>query len=262
MELSVEITQDMHGTIAITDYTKNPEFARYLDEDAEEFSQGFTTFKYSKTMSITSLFYEPSTGEEVVKTVFTPHDRMPSIDETADSVRIPIDKDGYYIVYHIVLPTLDWLENDVYDNENLKQYNHIYVTDGSNILKYDLSSHTAYIVDIKEVAELNSCYSDDYKGTISKANFDIFSTVKLKECFIRLSRDLFNYCPDNCQRADSQLRFRRDFIWMTYNVITFYLQDHMYIDAQNILELTTGCNSFCENESKSSLKNADCGCRH
>ena len=261
MELSVEITQDLDGTIAITDYTKNPEFARYLPEDAVEFSGGFDSFKYSKTVSITSLFYESSKEEQLVTTVYTKHDVLPSADETADSIRIPINKDGYYIVHHIVLPTLDWLENDVYDNENLAQYNHIYVSDGCNILKYNRETSTAYIVDVKEVIECNSCYSIDYKGTISKSSFDVFSTAKLKECYIRLSKALFDYCPDRCEQADSQLRFKRDFVWMTYNVILFYLQDHLYIDAQNVLELTTGCNSFCEQTHEPSLKNADCGCR-
>ena len=89
-----------------------------MDEDAPEFSGGFTTFKYSKTVSITSLFYESSKEESVMKTVYTPHDKLPSVNETADSIRIPIDKDGYYIVHHLVLPTLDWLE-EVHDDENL-----------------------------------------------------------------------------------------------------------------------------------------------
>ena len=260
MELSVEITQDLDGTIAITDYTKNPEFGRYLDEDAPEFSGGFTTFKYSKTVSITSLFYESSKEESVMKTVYTPHDKLPSVNETADSIRIPIDKDGYYIVHHLVLPTLDWLE-EVHDDENLAQYNHIYVSDGCDVFKYDKETSTAYPVDIKEIVELNNCYSTDYKGTISKASFDLFSIAKLKECYIRLSKALFDYCPGECEKADSQLRFKRDFVWMTYNVILFYLQDHLYIDAQNVLEQTTGCNSFCEQMSDTSLKNADCGCR-
>lgn len=259
MDLSVEIKQDFDGTIAITDYTKNPEFGQYLDEDGgSDYSiEFFDRFKYSDTVSITVLKYEHSVEEQLIKTIYTKHDILPP-ENTADSIRIPIEKDGYYTVHQIVLPTLDWLEK-VVDDENLPSYSHIYISDGCGVLKYNSQNHTAYPVEIEEVIQLNNCYSDDYKGTISKSSFDLFSIALLKQCYINISKDLFDKCPSNCNNLESSVRFKRDFIWMTLNVINFYLEDNMYIDAQNVLEETITCNSFCDNIS-AAAKKSDCGC--
>lgn len=266
MKLSVEIKQDFDGTIAITDYTKNPEFGQYLDEDGVEFSQGFDHFKYSKTISIAVLKYEHGADDDLT-TLYYKHTELPSEDETADSIRIPITRDGYYTVHYLVLPTLDWLEEVVTAEENLDEsernlpkYNHIYITDGCGILKYNTENSTAYPVEIEEVLQINSCYSEDYKGTISKSSFDLFSIALLRQCYIDISKQLFDKCPSNCDQLDSSIRFKRDFIWMTLNVINFYLQDNMYIDAQNVLEETMTCNSFCRNISQLERDKGGCGC--
>lgn len=264
MDLQVEIKQDFDGTIAITDFTKDLSFSTpdkngYLTEDTTSFVS-FTRFRYSDTISITVLMYEPSSGEELVETVYTKHDILPSQYEGADSIRIPIYKDGFYVVHQLVLPTLDWLEEHA-DLEDLNQYNHIYISDGCSILKYNVEEKTAYPVDVKEVLEINCCYTQDYRGTVSRKSFDLFSTSKLKQCYINISKELFKYCPGStCDELDPLVRFRRDFIWMTLNVINFYLDDNMFIDAQNVLEETMTCNQFCRESDPSNIKNSSCGC--
>ena len=269
MDLQVEIKQDFDGTIAITDFTKDLMFSTaekngYLTEDSENFVYSdflsYTRFKYSDTITMTVLTYQPSTGEEVVKTIFTQHTELPSEYESTDSIRIKIEKDGYYIIHHIVLPTLQWLENHV-DNEELANYSHIYVCDGCDILKYNVEENTAYHVDYKEVIEINNCYNNDYRGTVSRKSFDLFNTANLKQCYINISKELFKYCPGGtCDKMDELIRFKRDFVWMTLIIINFYLDDNMFIDAQNILEETMACNQFCYQSDPNNIKKSSCGC--
>ena len=47
-----------------------------------------------------------------------------------------IDKDGYYTLYHMVIPTIDWLEDRLTNEEyDMGVYEGIYVTDCANIYK-------------------------------------------------------------------------------------------------------------------------------
>lgn len=243
MNLSVEIKPDFEGTISITDYTR--EFDEYVNEDVQEVLPRYFNFKYSQTCTINVLKYVSSNGEELMNVFFSSH-----ISE-ADSLRIPLPKDGYYIVEHFVLPTVDWLNN--VKDQDLSIYNGIYITDGSNIYKY--LSNELYVVNPIEVMEVNP-----ENTTISIVKYKVFSIDRLKHCYTKIARNILNSYGGRCSSIDSVDRFNRDFLWMTLNVISYYLEWGKYSEAQLVLE-SLGCYNFCPDEGIFNVENTSCGCK-
>lgn len=247
MKLAVEVSPDFESAISLVDYSR--EFGEYLDEDLEVILPRYYNFKYSQTCSINVLKYLPSSGDEIVKVVYQPH-----ITE-ADSIRLPLIEDGYYTLTHIVLPTIDWL--DEVKEEDLSEYNYIYITDGKKVYLYkdeELREAT-----IEELLEINP-----YKTTISITEHEAFSMKHLQECYVKASLEILknyaNSCNNPCSGIDDQLRFNRDFLWMTINVIKYYLQWGMYKSAQSVLE-DLGCYDFCgDNSQDPNTKGKPCGC--
>jgi len=45
------------------------------------------------------------------------------------------------------------------------------------------------------------------------------------------AREILNSQVGQCNKIDDELRFNRDFLWMTLNVINFYLEDNYYSEA-------------------------------
>ena len=243
MNLSVEIKPDFEGTISITDYTKDTD--EYISEDVEEVLSQYYSFKYSETCTINLLKYASSKGEELINVLYSPHI------SDGDSIRIPLDKDGYYIVEHFILPTTDWLEK--VKDLDLSAYNAIYVTDGANVYKY--LSGELYVVNPLEVIEVNP-----YHTTISIAKYQVFSIDRLKHCYVETAKKIMDNYGGKCATIDDTDRFNRDFLWMTLNVISYYLEWDQYSNAQLVLE-NIGCNNLCPDTSGVQAKGKSCGCR-
>ena len=249
MKLSVEIKPDFKGTISITDYTRGITPEEYISEeqDQEEGLISYHKFKYSQTCTINVLKYISVKEEQLLNVFYSPH-----IHES-DSIRIPLDRDGFYAIYHLVLPTIEWL--DVAKGDDLKHYNLIYVTDGHQIYKY--YDGNLFVVNPIEVIEVNP-----YNTTISISNFEIFSIDWLKHCYASASRQIMDAYRGKCPTIDSTMKFNRDFLWMTINVIEYYLEWGMYSEAQMVLE-DLRCHQFCpESTEISKDKKSPCGCRH
>lgn len=59
------------------------------------------------------------------------------------------------------------------------------------------------------------------------------------------------------------LIFKRDFVWMTINVIKYSVSLGQYAEAQRILEQVNTCNGFCDsinNKYKTLNRSSGCGC--
>lgn len=244
MKLSVEIKQDLENTISITDLTQ--ETTEYIPEDVEEVLLHYYNFKYSQTCTVNVLKSVTSQGEELVNTFYSLHTT------DSDSVRLILPHDGFYSVDHVVLPTIDWL--DAVRNEDLSEYLFIYVTDGINVYKY----HNEQLdkVDIEEVLQVNT-----ERTTISISRFKVFNLNGLKHCYVEASKNLLNNAILRCKSVDNELRFNRDFLWMTINVINYYLEWNQYTEAQIVLE-NLNCSNLCPKDTDSySSSNLGCGCR-
>ena len=246
MQLSAEVKQDFNGTIQVTDYTRDPVFDQYLNEDEQSVLLSYDKFKYSETCTINVIKYQSSKEEMLINVLYSLHT------EESDSMRIPLFKDGYYTIDHIVLPTLDWWEN--VKNMDLSYYSNIYVTDGFSIFKA-IDGELVH-VDSIEITEVNP-----ERTTISIQHFNVFNMSGLKHCYLSIARNILDDYPKHCQSVDPTLRFNRDFIWMTINVLLYYIEDSKYTEAQLIIE-QLNCYKFCPDAINFTNKSSSCGCSH
>jgi hypothetical protein len=92
------------------------------------------------------------------------------VEDELDEAFFRIDKDGYYVIDHIVLPTLEWLQQA--PEECFEHYDIIYVTDKEKI--YKVVENKLEECTLKEVIERNS------EGTtLMKCKVDVFFTGHL-----------------------------------------------------------------------------------
>ena len=108
-----------------------------------------------------------------------------------------IDKDGYYTLYHMVIPTIDWLEDRLTNEEyDMGVYEGIYVTDCANIYK---------VVDQQllpcSYEELMTTPSEN--TTISRCVRDLFYYHDLYYCYINLCNQVFNKYILSCPEKSS-----------------------------------------------------------
>lgn len=149
----------------------------------------------------------------------------------------PID-DGYYTLIQL----------EVYkevDQEILKKYGKIYVSDGKNL--YKVTSENTEIVNPLEVY-----YDKDFKA---KSEESFFSICLLKKCFIYLCEQLIGDEIEDFvyKKKEKEENFKKDFVWITYKILIYLINNCRYIEAQQILEIIEDCNGFCPQE-------YDCGC--
>lgn len=135
-----------NNQIQIKDLSQENDF--YLPEDVDsdfdlDIRYKEKVFKYSDTYTINYIQYTSTKQKDYLTTIFTSHDSF------LDEAYYDIPKDGYYTIFHFILPTVNWLE-DIVDrtiNGNLgflqeTSYT-LYVTDGCKI----------YIVDKEKLLE-------------------------------------------------------------------------------------------------------------
>lgn len=245
--------------IVVTDLTQKSN--EYINEEETEvevyYKQG--KFKYSETCTINILqknyfsIQEDNKKYKIINSYFTDHCSY------LDEQYIKLDKDGYYTIHHIILPTLEWLREELKKEDNITKYKDftIYVTDCKNIYKYCKESDSLEVINLELISQVN-CEDT----TISRICYDYFSICKLFECYIRLCKSLFNNINLRCINKNSnsdELTFNRDFLWMTINVIKYHLQKNEFLEAERILESINYCNGFCQQDIQVT-KSSGCGC--
>ena len=243
MNLTIEITPDYHGSIAVIDYTQETE---YINKEVEDLLPSYTRFKYLETCTIDVLNRIKADDVTSINTVFVPHDHP------MDSVRFTLPEDGYYSVDHVVLPTTEWLQS-VKDLDLSYYKNGIYVTDGYQCYIYRDGKKSP--VDIAEVLIVNPEYT-----TISIASYKVFSIDNLKHCYINLAKQILNSSV-KCNSIDPTVRFNRDFLLMTITAINFHLEEDEYSEAEIILERLS-CYNICGGVSHKPFNSRPCGCQH
>ena len=207
-------------------------------------------YKYSETNSIIVTKYISKDSEEKIKVQYFQHDNE------EETMSVNLSKDGNYITYYIILPSLVWLQNQL-ENENniLDQYQSIYILDNSTIYKY--VNDELVEVSLDEIIERNP-----EETTISISSKISFSICYLNKCYISLCKSILNVTLTKCKNPDtSDLIFKRDYLWMTINVIKYLIENEQFMEAQNILDQVNSCNGFCQNYYRSNnIKTYGCGC--
>lgn len=249
MELNIKVCTDDTCKVIVRDDTEVGG-SGYLPESSSV--TVLNRFKYSDTVSIDVLQHNKTNNPEISVPVYTLHDKEIS------PITLPIGFDGWFSVYHIVLPSEDWFirEKDKQEGSSLSLYDVVYYSDGYGVFKYidgEVSS-----VELEEVIERNS------EGTtISKIDKNYVSICFLKKCYISLCQQIFNSrgfskCWDK-NSLDNDLIYRRDLVWMAINVIKYMTQFNQLAEAQRIIERIGGCNGLCKSEFRQ-LANHGCGC--
>ena len=241
MEFSIDIHTTLNGEIRIKDYSRD--YGQYIGESVEEVLITYDYYKYSQSVTLNSLTKVNVDGSKLLTSVFTEHSLT-----TDEECTFKVLKDGYYIIDHIVLPTLEWLEEASEDYKNY--YGTIYVSDGEKIFKV--------IEDKLEECSIEEVLERNIEGTtIKKCKIDVFYTGHLQNCYINYCKKLFDSLLNIC-RSGQEDTFARDFIWMTLNIIDYLIGFKQFMEAERLLSMFQTCGGFCNNEHNK--KGNYCGC--
>lgn len=237
-------------------------------------------YKYSDTVTIDIIVKVTTESSSILTTLVSPHTylskdgdvHITSLDENYYSP----SSDGYYQIYHLILPVYNSeLKNgekfkELLTNEEMVYYSAAYQDDNVTFYKNYVNSETA-ITNCYSIAVSQSNVQEEVVSTeniiqvcsdISKEVLDTFVICNLTNCYIKLSKELINGCNFRCvQNNDEELTFKRDFVWMTLNVINYLVEKGDFLEAQRILEKVNTCGGFCgTTSSSSSSSGSGCGC--
>lgn len=244
MEFSIDIHTHLNGEIIIEDFSR--EYGQYIDEDTTVITS-YDAYKYSESATLNCITKISKDTIKLIDVLLNEHD------EELDSCTFHVKQDGYYVVDHIILPTIKWLENS--SEEYISYYETIYVTDGERI--YKVIDDNLEECTIKEILERN------IEGTtIKKCKVDVFFTGHLQECYINYCKCLFNNLLVKCQSEENNdAIYARDFIWMTLNIIDYLIGFKQFMEAERLLSMFNSCGGFCNDKQLHGRKPGNyCGC--
>lgn len=220
-------------------------------------------YTYSQSVTVNTLSSVTSDGEETFKTYSVVDHTI----TTVDSTEFTLEKDGLYIVSHIILPSQLWL-NDVLskDAASLDKYNLIYY--------YNLETQKfyRYAAGISTEVEFSTIFATDatpptdvnaLTNTIIRADKNTFIMCYLNECFNNICKNLLKLLPHSCNKeklADDV--YKRDILWMAINTIKYCLDTSQLYEAQRFLEEITWCDSLCSSSTNLSNLSHGCGCNN
>lgn len=247
MELNINVTSDNYQ-IVVSD------ISNYYPEDSA--GKPYRDFKYSDTVSIDVLYNDMS--NEVYKgPVFTKHD-------TTDPINIPVDFDGYFKVVHIVMPNKEWFnrESSLTVASALDRYAIVFYSDGKTIYKYIKGDSPEQDINkeatIQEVLNVNTDNT-----TVLMTDKELVSICALRKCYVNLCQQIFEDRGfSNCwnkNKVDSELIYKRDLVWMAFNVIKYLTENEQLSEVNRIFEIIHGCNGLCNSSNLTSGTNG-CGC--
>ena len=87
----------------------------------------------------------------------------------------------------------------------------------------------------------------------------------LQQCYLNYCKNLFSEitktCDFLCKNQDlHDLMYKRDLLWMVLNIITYHTNLSQLNEAQRILEITMGCNNFCQGGYLYAKQRSSCEC--
>ena len=248
MELNINVTTSNKCQIVVSDISK------YYAADQP--GKPYRNFKYSDTISI-DVLYNDKSDKIYKKPIFTKHD-------TLEPINIPINFDGYFKVVHIVIPTIEWFnrEHSLTEASALDQYSIVYYSDGKNIYKYIRGETPEQ--DINQRATIQEVLNANIDiTTVLMTEKELVSICFLRKCYVNLCQQIFEDRRfSNCwnkNKVDSELVYKRDLVWMAFNVIKYLTEREQLSEVNRIFEIIHGCNGLCNSSNLISSTNG-CGC--
>lgn len=238
MEFEVDIHATDNGDIIVNDLSK--EYGQYLGENVTE--KVYDKYKYSECNTLNAILKVTTNTITVIDVLLDDH----STD--IDSSSFKVVDDGYYVVEHIIIPTMNWVMkyDDISDN-----FDTVYTTDGEKVYKYINNEFQECTV--KEIIEVNP-----YNTTLKKCKLDIIYVGNLQQCYFNYCNEIFNKALTKCSVPSDDIIYARDFIWMTINIIDYLVCKKQYLEAGRIIENFESCNGLCKSNKKTKFNN--CGC--
>lgn len=175
-----------------------------------------------------------------------------------DLTTLKFKGDGLYRVYHIIIPTVDWLQEyvDTFGCCLDKRYDSIYVTDYRDFYIYDDGLLIPVGIDEFISGPLHN------SSAIIQDMFT-FTYDHLKECLVKRSEKILSkVCSTKCPEKDNDDYYIRDVLWMAINVLQYLLDQGSYFEALHFLNTIKGCGNVCPEETKKCGNHVpSCGCK-
>ena len=172
-----------------------------------------------------------------------------------DISEFQLSNDGKFTAYHLIVPTKEWVSKFTTE-ELLAKYPYLYYYDEG--LRRSLDGGKT-----SELVEQELVYQVNITGTsLLRCKRSTFSICFLFKCYINYCKRVLDQQISKCITKDKDLLFKRDFVWMTINVIKYYIELGQLDEAQRLLEETMSCNGFCKSNmvNYSLLNNTVSGC--
>lgn len=231
-------------TITIEELYNNED---YFPEEVYNFGVA-NKFKFTDTIAI-DVLSSNSARVRSLDTIYTCRK-----DNNKDKkITFSSTKDGWFTVYHIVIPTKKWFEENYLEADTLSfKYNVVYYADNHILYKYE--NDIISIVKIDELLD-NNCTN----STITRVKKEYFNISNLITNLANLYKEIFKkrlfYGNCNLKVCDAnRLRASRD-------LILHHVKYEEYAEAQRVLEKTMfvreGNNKLVTRDNS---KKSICGC--
>lgn len=255
MKPEVNFNLDEKGTLFIEDASKY--YERYIPEYHNY--KNYSDKKYAETQSLAIIVKKDASGDtskdKIYKMVTFKHlnDKR-----DVDTLETKFNEDGYYIVYYYIIPTEFWV-NSVDNPVDHLDYVFYINRQGDIIYRYKDSLGRIIDEEIKP-EDLINYIQDTVTTSVDRIVKKIFPISKLQCCYYSYAKQLFDVllkrCPDD---SNNEQIYKRDFVYMTIQIIKYLIGFDQYLEAQRILDIINGCGGFCNSVGKIKGK-SDCGC--
>lgn len=164
-----------------------------------------------------------------------------------DEDMITLPSDGMFKIYHVIIPTGNWLNTHQADscasNIYIYQNNRFYKYIDSNLRK----------VRTEEIIEINP----DSNTTVYYNYKEIFNTDYLKACMFQVNEVSLSTCQSTSDICGNGKNCKRNHLQSIINMLDYYVQCSMQFEAQRFLEDFNTCFNFCGNQEGNTKP---CGC--
>lgn len=255
MKLEVNFNLDSKGHLIVEDASKYydyyiPEYYNY---------KNYSDKKYSESQPLLIVVKKDASGDtskdKIYKMVTFKHINMKRDIDTLD---IQFNEDGYYILYYFIIPTETWIKSV---HNPVDHLDYVFYINRQGDIIYRFKDNLGRIIDeIIDPKDLISYIQDTVTTNVDKKVKKVFPLSKLWCCYYSYAKQLFDILLQRCPTQDNANQiYKRDFIFMTINIIKYLLDFDKYFEAQRILDLINGCGGFCNSIDKLKGK-SDCGC--
>lgn len=164
--------------------------------------------------------------------------------------------DGLYKVSHLIIPTATWLSSNTIDPT---EYDYAYYYNDEVIYKWNniTSAWVAFASIDEAVTELAAVNKNLTLNMLSSYK-NTFNLANLNKCFLTICNSILSGIINGCLKdIDKELIWKRDFIWMSINIMKYYLDLGQIYEAQRTLENIQYCGGICGTITNNTN---NCGC--